>query len=420
MRLAPEDESGTVGLLHVKVLLLENIHPVAVETLEARGHEVELRAGSLSEDELVESLAPRDGKGVELLGIRSNTHLTARVLEAASDLTAVGCFCIGTNQVDLATAAERGVAVFNAPYSNTRSVVELVIGEIIALARRLPEKTAKMHDGVWDKSAKGSHEIRGRTLGIVGYGNIGTQLSNVAEALGLRVIFYDTADRPAHGNARRMPTLEALLAEADVVSLHVDGRLGNAGLFGAEQFATMKPRSMFINASRGMVVDDVALRENIESGHIAGAALDVFPVEPKAQGDSFESVLRGLDNVILTPHVGGSTQEAQEEIGWFVAGKLASFVAEGSTALSVDLPAVQPPPLTEGVRLAYLHVNVPGVLAELNAYLAEQGANVVGQYLATRGEQGYVVTDASEAISEAALDKLRSSPQTIWLRHHTA
>jgi len=400
----------------VKVLLLENIHPVAVETLRARGHEVELRAGSLSEDELVEVLA----NGVQLLGIRSNTHITPRVLEAATDLVAIGCFCIGTNQVDLAAAAERGIAVFNAPYSNTRSVVELVIGEIIALARRLPEKTAKMHSGVWDKSAKGSHEIRGRTLGIVGYGNIGTQLSNLAEALGLRVIFYDTADRLAHGNARRMPSLDALLAEADVVSLHVDGRPGNAGLFGADQFAIMKPRSLFINASRGMVVDDIALREHIESGHIAGAALDVFPVEPKAQGDEFESVLRGLDNVILTPHVGGSTQEAQEEIGWFVAGKLASFVAEGSTALSVNLPAVQPPPLTEGVRLAYLHINVPGVLAELNAYLAEQGANVVGQYLATRGEQGYVVTDATEAISDAALDKLRSSAQTIWLRGYTA
>ncbi len=398
----------------VKVLLLENIHPVAVETLQARGHEVEERAGALSEDELGEALAG----GVELLGIRSTTHVTGRVLDAATDLKAVGCFCIGTNQVDLATAAERGIAVFNAPYSNTRSVVELVIAEIIALARRLTEKTWKMHDGVWDKSAKGSHEIRGRTIGIVGYGNIGTQLSNVAEALGLRVVFYDTADKLAHGNARRMPTLDALLAEADVVTLHVDGRPGNAGLFGAEQFAAMKPRALFINASRGMVVDDVALRQNIESGHLAGAALDVFPVEPKAQGDPFESVLRGLDNVILTPHVGGSTQEAQEEIGWFVAGKLASFVAEGSTALSVNLPAVQPPPLAEGVRLAYLHVNVPGVLAEVNAYLAEQGANVTGQYLATRGEQGYVVTDATESIGEAALDKLRTSPQTIWLRSY--
>ncbi|QIG44448.1 phosphoglycerate dehydrogenase [Nocardioides anomalus] len=399
----------------MKVLLLENIHPVAVEQLRARGHEVELRVGSLSEDELVEGL-----DGVQVLGIRSNTHLTPRVFEAATDLVAVGCFCIGTNQVDLAEAARRGIAVFNAPYSNSRSVVELVIGEIIALARRLTEKTWKMHDGVWDKSAKGSHEVRGRTLGIVGYGNIGTQLSNLAEAMGMRVVFYDTADRLAHGNARRMASLDALLAEADVVSLHVDGRPGNAGLFGAEQFATMKPRAMFINASRGMVVDDVALRENIESGHLAGAALDVFPVEPKAQGDAFESVLRGLDNVILTPHVGGSTQEAQEEIGWFVSGKLATYVAEGSTALSVNLPAVQPPPLTEGVRLAYLHVNVPGVLAELNAYLAEQGANITGQYLATRGEQGYVVTDATEAISEPALDKLRSSDQTVWLRTFTA
>ena len=395
----------------MKVLLLENIHPVAVETLERHGHEVELRPGSLSEDELVAAL-----DGVHLLGIRSNTTVTSRVLDAAEDLLAIGCFCIGTNQVDLTGAAERGVAVFNAPYSNTRSVVELVIGEIIALARRLPDKTAKMHAGVWDKSAAGSHEVRGRTLGIVGYGNIGTQLSNVAEALGLRVIFFDTADRLAHGNARRMPSLDALLAEADVVSLHVDGRPGNAGFFGDDEFSKMKPRALFINAARGMVVDDVALRKHIESGHIAGAALDVFPVEPKAQGDEFQSVLRGLDNVILTPHVGGSTQEAQEEIGWFVSGKLASFVGEGSTALSVDLPAVQPPALGEGFRIGYLHVNVPGVLAEVNAYLAEQGVNVVGQYLATRGEQGYVVTDSTEAISEVALDKLRSSPHTIWLR----
>ena len=400
------------------MLLLENIHPVAVAQLERMGHDVELRVGSLSEDELV-----RDLPGVHLLGIRSNTHITGRVLDAGTDLLAIGCFCIGTNQVDLAAAADRGVAVFNAPYSNTRSVVELVIGEIIALARRLPEKTARMHQGVWDKSAKGSHEIRGRTLGIVGYGNIGTQLSNVAEGLGLRVIFFDTADRLAHGNARRMPSLDALLAEADVVTLHVDGRPGNAGLFGAEQFARMKPRSMFINASRGMVVDDVALRENIESGHLAGAALDVFPVEPKAQGDPFESVLRGLDNVILTPHVGGSTQEAQEEIGWFVSGKLGAFVGQGSTALSVNLPAVQPPELSAGTtRIGYLHVNVPGVLAGINADLADQGLNVLGQYLATHGEQGYVVTDldtGAEPVNEDALDKLRSSPHTIWLRSYT-
>jgi len=398
----------------VKALLLENIHPLAVESLERRGFEVELRTASMSEDELVAALP-----GVALLGIRSNTTLTARALDSGSDLLAIGCFCIGTNQVDLIAAADRGIVVFNAPYSNTRSVVELVIGEIIALARRLTEKTAKMHQGVWDKSANGSHEIRGRTLGIVGYGNIGTQLSNVAEALGLRVIFFDTADRLAHGNAQRMNSLDDLLAEADVVSLHIDGRPGNAGFFGTEEFAKMKPRALFINAARGMVVDDVALRENILSGHIAGAALDVFPVEPKAQGDEFESVLRGLDNVILTPHVGGSTQEAQEEIGWFVAGKLAGFALEGRTELSVNVPAVQAPQLA-GSRIGYLHINVPGVLAEVNARLAEQGVNVSAQYLATRGEQGYVVTDIAEPLSSAAESALSASPHTIWLRSWSA
>nr|WP_220481466.1 phosphoglycerate dehydrogenase [Nocardioides ginsengisegetis] len=400
----------------VKVLLLENIHPLAVEVLEARGFEVELRAGSLSEDELVHALS----EGVAMLGIRSNTKVTQRVLDSAPDLLAVGCFCIGTNQVDLDAAAARGVAVFNAPYSNTRSVVELVIGEIIALARRLPEKTQRMHDGVWDKSAKGSHEVRGRTLGIVGYGNIGTQLSNLAEALGMRVIFFDTADRLAHGNARSTATLDDLLAEADVVSLHVDGRPGNAGLFGAEQFAKMKPRSLFINAARGMVVDDVSLREHILSGHIAGAALDVFPVEPKAQGDEFESALRGLDNVILTPHVGGSTQEAQEEIGYFVATKLAGFALGGSTALTVNLPEAQAPELTEGFRVGYLHVNVPGVLAGVNQLLADHGVNVRAQYLSTRGEQGYVVTDVTEPLPEETLETLAKSEHTIWLRTWTS
>jgi D-3-phosphoglycerate dehydrogenase / 2-oxoglutarate reductase len=395
----------------VKVVLLENIHPVAAEAFGRAGFEVDARPGSLGEHELCDVL-----QGVSLLGIRSNTTVTPRVLEAAKDLLAVGCFCIGTNQVDLADAAERGVAVFNAPFSNTRSVVELVLAEIIALARRLPEKTQRMHDGVWDKSAKGSHEVRGRTLGIVGYGNIGTQLSNVAEAVGLRVIFYDTADRLAHGNARRVATLDDLLAQADVVSLHVDGRPGNAGLFGADQFALMKPRSIFINASRGMVVDDAALRANILSGHLAGAAIDVFPIEPKAQGDPFESPLRGLDNVILTPHVGGSTQEAQEEIGHFVANKLLGFVTAGGTALSVNLPEVAASSPPAAFRMGYLHDNVPGVLASINQLFADAGANVVGQSLSTRGERGYVVTDTDMAPSDAALATLRQSPQTVWLR----
>jgi D-3-phosphoglycerate dehydrogenase / 2-oxoglutarate reductase len=395
----------------VKVLLLESIHPTAAEAFRRAGLEVEERPGSLSGDELADALP-----GVSLLGIRSNTKITSEVLDAGKDLLAIGCFCIGTNQVDLAEAAERGVAVFNAPFSNTRSVVELVLGEIIALVRRLPEKTQRMHEGIWDKSARGSHEFRGRTLGIVGYGNIGTQLSNVAEAVGLRVIFYDTADRLAHGNARKVDSLEDLLAEADVVSLHVDGRPGNAGLFGAEQFAAMKPRSIFINASRGMVIDDHALRENILSGHIAGAAIDVFPIEPKAQGDTFESPLRGLDNVILTPHVGGSTQEAQEEIGGFVSTKLLAFVANGSTALSVNLPEVAPPLVPDTHRLGYLHTNQPGVLAHINQLLLDAGVNVVGQALSTRGERGYVVVDTETPIPEQALSDLRRAPQTVWLR----
>ena len=394
-----------------EVLLLENIHPAATEVFQRNGFRVHTRSRSLPEDELIEAV-----QGVSLLGVRSNTSVTAKVLENAPDLVAVGAFCIGTNQIDLGVAAERGIGAFNAPYSNTRSVVELVIAEIIALARRLTEKTQRMHDGVWDKSAQGSHEVRGRTLGIVGYGNIGTQLSNLAEALGLRVIFYDTEDRLAHGNARRVPTLDHLLAEADVVSLHVDGRPGNAGLFGAAEFAKMKPRSLFINASRGMVVDDVALREHILSGHIAGAAIDVFPVEPKAQGDPFESALRGLDNVILTPHVGGSTQEAQGEIGHFVSTKLTNYVQNGSTALSVNLPEVAVPPMEHGERIALLHHNVPGVLASVNQMLADHEANVGAQYLSTRGEQGYVVTDIATPLPDSTLDSLRGADSTIWLR----
>ncbi|HLV56660.1 MAG TPA: phosphoglycerate dehydrogenase [Actinotalea caeni] len=379
----------------MKALLLENVHALARETLEKAGVEVTTLRGALDEDELIGAL-----DGVELLGIRSKTQVTARVIDNAPSLLAIGAFCIGTNQIDLRHAAQAGVAAFNAPFSNTRSVVELALAEIIALTRRLTEKDKALHDGVWDKSATGAHEVRGRTLGIVGYGNIGTQLSNVAEALGMRVAFYDIADRPIHGNARRCNSLDELLGIADVVSLHVDGRPGNAGMFGEEQFARMKPRSMFINASRGMVVDDVALRAHIESGHIAGAALDVFPVEPKAQGDPFESVLRGLDNVILTPHVGASTQEAQEEIGWFVAGKLVGYVREGSTGLSVNLPNVQLAPRTSGARLAFLHHNIPGVLAQLNALLGEDGRNITAQSLATAGEYGYVLSDLEGPVGD--------------------
>ncbi len=303
-----------------RALLLENIHPDATARLTKAGYQVETMTRALGEDELIEKI-----QGFSLLGIRSQTQVTDRVLAAAPDLLAVGAFCIGTNQVDLAAAARRGVAVFNAPFSNTRSVVELAIAEIISLARRLPEKNVKMHAGVWDKSAKGAHEVRGRKLGIIGYGNIGTQLSVIAESLGMSVYFYDVADKLAIGNARRCSSLEELLESVETVTIHVDGRPGNHGFFGEEEFARMNPRSLFLNLSRGFVVDHAALRRHIESGHIAGAAIDVFPKEPKGNGEEFVSELRGVPNVILTPHIGGSTEEAQQDIGEFVSGKLADF-----------------------------------------------------------------------------------------------
>jgi D-3-phosphoglycerate dehydrogenase len=341
--------------------------------------------------------------------------VTDAVLAAAPDLLAVGAFCIGTNQIDLHAASRRGVAVFNAPFSNTRSVVELAVAEIIAMARRLPEKNAKMHAGVWDKSAVGSHEVRGRSLGIVGYGNIGTQLSVLAESLGMTVYFYDIADRLAIGNARRCSTLTELLESAETVTLHVDGRDGNRGIFGEAEFAAMRPRSLFLNLSRGFVVDHVALRRAIESGHIAGAAIDVFPSEPKGRGEEFVSDLRGLPNVILTPHVGGSTEEAQQDIGEFVAGKIADYADSGATSLSVNLPGIALPVVPGAHRLVHLHRNVPGVLASINRVLAEHGVNVEGQLLRTRDELGYVLTDIGSEYSKEVLDELRAMDVTIRL-----
>jgi len=308
------------------------------------------------------------------------------------------------------------VAVFNAPFSNTRSVVELAIAEIVALTRRLTDKNALMHAGVWDKSADGAHEVRGRTLGIVGYGNIGTQLSVLAEDLGMRVLFYDTADRLALGNAHRCESMDELLAESDVVTLHVDGRASNNNFFGLDQFAKMRPGSLFLNLSRGFVVDYAALRDHIESGHIAGAAVDVFPVEPKRRGDEFVSELRGLANVILTPHIGGSTEEAQQDIGRFVAGKFRDFVFDGATAMSVNLPGITLPQPPDTHRLILIHRNVPGVMATINGILAEHKVNVEAQLLGTRGDVGYVVTDVSATYTDEMLDQLRDLPETIRLR----
>jgi D-3-phosphoglycerate dehydrogenase len=306
--------------------------------------------------------------------------------------------------------------VFNAPFSNTRSVVELVIAEIISLARHLTDKNALMHAGVWDKSAKGAHEVRGRTLGIVGYGNIGSQLSVVAESLGMRVYFYDVADKLALGNAHRCETLDELLGVAETVSLHVDGRPVNAGLFSAAEFAKMRPRSLFLNLCRGIVVDHEALREHLLSGHIAGAAVDVFPEEPKTAGDPFVSSLQGLPNVILTPHVGGSTEEAQQDIGRFVAGKLRDYAEVGNTTMSVNLPQVGTVDPGRRSRLLHVHRNVPGVLATVNGVLANFGVNIEGQILSTRGELGYVITDVGGELSPALIDKLESLPETVRLR----
>ena len=395
----------------LRVLLLEQIHPDAVERLQSANFQVTSLDRALDEAELIDAVAD-----AHLLGIRSKTQVTDKVLSAAPHLLAIGAFCIGTNQIDLHSATEHGVTVFNAPFSNTRSVVELAIAELIALTRRLTEKNELMHGGVWDKSAAGAHEVRGRTLGIVGYGNIGTQLSVLAESLGMRVLFYDTADRLALGNARRCESLKELLHDADVVTLHVDGRPENKNIFGAAEFSAMRQGSLFLNLSRGFVVDYAALRRAVESGHIAGAAVDVFPVEPKGRGDEFVSELRGLPNVILTPHIGGSTEEAQQDIGQFVAGKFIDFVTEGSTALSVNLPGLGLPRRKDTLRLVHLHRNVPGVLARVNGILAEHHVNIEAQLLGTRGDVGYLVTDSVSGTTQDIVNQIRAMPETIRLR----
>lgn len=395
----------------IKMLLLENIHPAAVERLEEAGYSVETMKGALDEDDLIEAI-----KGVHVLGIRSKTNVSARVLEHADRLLAVAAFCIGTNQIDLEAAAEHGVAVFNAPYSNTRSVVELAIGLTIVLMRDVADKSAAMHQGQWNKSATGSRELRGKTLGIVGYGAIGSQLSVLAEGLGMRVIFHDLSERLALGNARRMRSLDALLAEADVVSLHVDGRKDNADVIGAAQFAKMKPGVLFLNLSRGHVVDVDALAEAVKSGRVAGAAVDVFPEEPRTNADPFDSPLRGLKNVILSPHIGGSTEEAQEAIAEFAAERLLGYLNRGDTTFCVNLPNVQLAEVSRAHRLLHIHRNQPGVLAELNRALSAAGFNILGQHLKTDERTGYVITDVDRDYDPEVLKVLRDLPGTVRFR----
>ena len=400
----------------IKILLLEGVHDSAVNVLKQQGYDsIEYVKTSLSEEELCERI-----KDVHFLGIRSRTQLTEKVFAAAEKLIGVGCFCIGTNQVDLAAARRHGVVVFNAPFSNTRSVAELVLAEIIMLLRRIPEKNAAAHRGGWDKSANGSFEARGKVLGIIGYGHIGSQLSILAEQIGMQVRFYDIETKLPLGNALSVGSLDALLEQADVVTLHVPETAQTQWMISASQLAKMKQGALLINASRGTVVNIEDLAASLRSGHLGGAAIDVFPVEPSSNNDLFESPLRGIDNCILTPHVGGSTQEAQENIGIEVAGKLAHYSDNGSTLSAVNFPEVSLPAHHGARRLLHIHQNRPGMLTKINQIMAEQNINVSGQYLQTDSEVGYVVIDVDtpeeSTIADDLLEQMRAIEGTIRAR----
>ena len=395
----------------VKILLLEGIHYSAVTAFKEAGYtNVELLPTALNEADLIEKI-----QGVHFVGIRSRTQLTRKVFESADRLIAAGCFCIGTNQVDLKAAKEHAVAVFNAPYSNTRSVAELVLGEAILLLRGIPEKNAVAHRGGWLKSAKNSFEIRGKTLGIVGYGSIGSQLSVLAESLGMRVIFHDVVSKLPLGNASQVP-LNTLLEKSDVVTLHVPELESTKNMVGADQFARMKGTAVFINASRGTVVDIDAMADALRSGKVIGAAFDVFPVEPKGNNDEFLSPLREFDNCILTPHIGGSTMEAQVNIGIEVAEKLIRYSDNGSTLTSVNFPEVALPPHPNHHRLLHVHHNVPGVMSAINRIFADEGINIAAQFLQTDESIGYVVIDVDASSSSEAEDALRGIENTVRVR----
>jgi len=396
----------------IRILLLEGVHQTALDTLESAGYtNIEYVKTALAGDELKAKI-----KDAHFVGIRSRTQLTEDVFEASEKLIAVGCFCIGTNQVDLNAAAKRGIPVFNAPYSNTRSVAELVLGEAILMLRGVPEKSTVCHRGGWQKSAVGSYEIRGKNLGIVGYGSIGTQLSVLAEGLGMKVYFYDVVTKLPLGNATQVESMDELLAMSDIVSLHVPETADTKDMMGAEEFAKMKKGGLFINAARGTVVDIPALADALKSGHLAGAAVDVFPVEPKGNDDEFVSELRGLDNVILTPHVGGSTQEAQANIGKEVGEKLSTYSDTGTTLSAVNFPEVALPQHGDFHRILHIHENVPGVLNKINTIFAENNINILGQFLQTTADIGYVVIDVEASAGNLALEKVLEVEGTIRAR----
>ena len=396
----------------IKFLLLEGVHPNALEVLKAAGYtNIEYHKKALDGEELIEAI-----KDAHFVGIRSRTHLTKEILEHAQKLVAVGCFCIGTNQVDLAEAKRRGIPVFNAPFSNTRSVAELVLAEIILLMRQVPKANMEVHRGVWNKSAAGANEVRGKKLGIIGYGHIGSQLSVIAEAMGMQVYFYDIENKLPLGNAQQVASLEELLSSCDAVSLHVPENASTKNLMSAERIAQLKEDAILINAARGTVVDLDALAARLEANTLRGAAIDVFPVEPASINDPFESPLRKFDNVILTPHIGGSTAEAQENIGTEVANKFVKYSDNGSTLSAVNFPEVSLPANNNAKRLLHIHQNKPGILNKINQVFVDQNVNIAGQYLQTDPEIGYVVIDVQLEDSSEALKRLKEIAGTIKAR----
>jgi D-3-phosphoglycerate dehydrogenase / 2-oxoglutarate reductase len=396
----------------IKILFLENISDVAVKNFHRHGYtQVERINKSISEDQLADAI-----KDVHILGIRSKTQISKRILEAAKKLQAIGCFCIGVNQVDLAEATKKGVVVFNAPYSNTRSVAELVIGAAIMLVRRVPDKNKAAHEGFWMKEAKGSFELRGKTMGIIGYGNIGSQVSVMAESLGMKVLFFDEAVKLPLGNAEKIKSIKELLKKSDVLTLHVPGTTNTRSLINKNTLKYCKKGAIVINYSRGTVVNLDDLQKAILDGHIGGAAVDVFPIEPEKQGDPFETPLQGCPNVLLTPHIGGSTEEAQENIGEDVSAKLFHYLETGVTFGSHTVPALALPPQDRGHRILHIHKNVPGVLSEINTQLSNNKVNILAQYLKTNDEIGYVVLDVDKNISSHALQLLKEVKATIKVR----
>jgi D-3-phosphoglycerate dehydrogenase len=396
----------------IKILLLENISDAAVAELEQSGYaEIKRLKGALGEADLMEEI-----KGVHILGIRSKTHITERVLDNADKLLAIGCFCIGTNQVDLKAARARGIAVFNAPYSNTRSVAELVLGLCVMLIRKISDKNIAAHRGVWMKDAKGSYELRGKTLGIIGYGNIGSQVSVLAEAFGLNVIYYDILTKLPLGNARQIRDLNELLMQSDIVTLHVPSDASTRNMINEATLSAMKPGAILLNYARGEVVDLDALRAFIENGRLAGAAVDVFPEEPEKNGDEFTSVLQNLPNVILTPHIGGSTEEAQANIGLDVTAKLIKYLELGTSEGSHTVPPVSLTMQDKTHRILHIHENIPGVLSEINSRLSAKGINILGQFLKTNDEIGYVILDVDTKLSKEALEILKEVKGTIKTR----